>query len=283
MKTVAIVGSTGGLGKVLSQYLFQNAYSLILISRSYESLVTVDINGIKRCGLNRFFSEEIEEIDICINTACCYGRSGETYSELINANILTGLRLREHCVRNSIGLINIGTVLPKTVSKYAFTKNTLQDILGHSEDYSAVLNLNLDLFYGSALNQNNFVAQLIAQFDSSKTIELTEGKQKRNFTHISDVCSAVQYMVENHMVIKAHGKNFSLSSDHSVSVRKFILELINQYEHYFGQTNANLKFGNIKLRQDEEVMQEFFNLEKFGWRRMYDYKAGIAETIRNWR
>ena len=108
------------------------------------------------------------------------------------------------------------------------------------------------------------------------------GKQTRDFIHVDDVCSSIEYLVKNGKRLKEYGTNFTLSADRDVMVREFIIELRNQYEGLFGITNAKLQFGKKQLRSEEEEMQSVCDLERFGWHRMYNYKTAITDTLQNW-
>ena len=282
MTVVAIIGATSGLGKSLSKYLIDKSYSVILVSRSYSNEENIDDNsGIYR-NLKDFLTLDFEIPDYCINTACCYGRDKESYLEIIDANIVNGLNIYKYCLDNSVGFINIGTVLERNMSPYALTKNILQEILEHTDKNDLVFNLNLDLFFGPSLKKSNFIAQLITNLAGSKVMELTEGTQRRDFLHVDDVCSSIEYLLQNGKSLKKYGTNFILSTDRSVMVREFILELRNQYEDLFGITNAKLEFGKKPLRSKEEEFQRACDLERFGWHRMYNYKTAITDTLKNW-
>ena len=280
MKTIAVIGSNGDLGTILSQYLTAHGYRILRVARCYENIPFNE--RAKYCYTIEDLLTNVSGtgIDFCINTVCCYGRNGERFIDVFDANIQFGLDIYKYCVNKSINFINIGTVLPKDVSVYALSKNIFQEILEKSNEKIFTMNLNLDIFYGPCLKGQDFISRFINNLSFGIPIPLTLGKHPRDFTYVLDVCSAIQFVIENSKIIEENGKSFSLSSNTAVRVKDFLLELKSQYEKECGAPAGELEFGKVTMRDGEEIMNVYRPLTDFGWSKSFDYKRGIDLTIR---
>ena len=125
---IFIFGASGYLGSHLVHCL-KHRHEVVALVRSSSSLkrliseeVTI-IKGIENPkNLQKAFRNEMPHL--VINTAALYGRNGEGFHELVEANVSFPSRLYELCsVHHVPYFLNTGTSLPDNVSAYALTKN----------------------------------------------------------------------------------------------------------------------------------------------------------------
>ena len=170
--TVLLTGATGFLGSHLLRKLHRSGYRTIALKRSNSNtyriddllpdIATIDINAM---SLRSVF--ECKAIDVVIHTATCYGRKGESASEIVEANINFPLALMELCIEFGIEtFVNTGTVLPRELNYYALSKHHFQDYALRIAETSDVRLINVlpEHMYGPDDDPSRFFPFLIHTF-----------------------------------------------------------------------------------------------------------------------
>jgi nucleoside-diphosphate-sugar epimerase len=286
-ETVLITGGTGFLGSHLVHELLQNNYRVILLKRSasntwrlediFEKIVCYDID---KTGLEAAFIDH--HIDVVIHTACCYGRNNEKASAIVDTNVMFGLKLFELADKfNTDTFFNTDTLLQKYLNVYSLSKKHLVDWLKQLSGKVQVINMKLEHMYGPKDDITKFVPWVIEQLKQNKEkIELTEGKQKRDFIFVTDVVSAYLAVLKQRSGLTRFTE-FDVGTGEPITVRRFVTELADQYKKQNRENNTEIEFGSLPYREGEmmEVAVDTSSLKKIGWVPNVSFVDGIGGII----
>lgn len=285
---VLLAGSTGFLGSNLLKSFLNNGYEIIALKRTTSNCFRVDNykDKVKFYNLDEIKIEDIfkkHKIDIVINTVTNYGRKDTKISSILDTNLIFGLNLLEEAISNKVKVyINSDTLLDKDINAYSLSKAQLVDWMKFlSNNKTKIINIKIEHMYGPKDDENKFIYWLINQLKQNiKSIDLTEGNQKRDFIYIDDIVNAYETILKN--IDKFSGfEEFELGSGNSIEVRSFVEKIYE--EIYSRQTlNTKLNFGVISYR-DNENMNMKVNIEKLlalGWKPSIDINYGIKEILK---
>jgi len=290
MKTILLTGGTGFLGSHLIHDLIQNNYKIIFLKRSTSNLYRIRdvLDEIKYYDVDNIetaFKEQ--QINIIIHTACCYGRLNDKLSQVIDTNILFGVRLLEFAILNKTELfINTDTFfntnsLKNKLNTYSLSKRQFFEWLKQSSDKIQVINMKLEHMYGNKDDISKFVPWIIDQLNkNTENIDLTEGFQKRDFIYIDDVVSAYLKVLEQHSFLHKLVE-FDVGTGNVITLREFINELVKQYKEIYKKNKTTLSWGALEYREGEmmDINVDISGLESIGWKSKYLYKNGISEYL----
>ena len=275
---ILISGAGGYLGSRLVDALRATGHRVIRVIRNTLSAPAADDISAEEVW-NR---TKIDiQIDAVLHCATCYGRNGETDTEIANVNVLYGLALLEFAVHNRIpAFLNIGTSLPPDVSAYAFTKNQFCEwgkfyASGRKIDF---IHLVLEHFYGPDENpEQKFIAMVIHELQQNKNeLCLTAGEQVRDFIHVTDVIKAILTVIRNldechgyRMIPVGSGKGYQL---------KEVVQLI----HRLCGSHTELRFGALQYRPNELMYScaDISVLKKWGWNPEITLEDGLLQIIK---
>ncbi|MDR3131049.1 MAG: NAD-dependent epimerase/dehydratase [Treponema sp.] len=283
-ETVLITGATGFLGSYLVHELLQDNYRVIVLKRSTSDTWRIDdilerilCYDIDKTGLEMAFTDQ--HIDVVIHTACCYGRDNEKASTVMDTNVMYGLKLFELTDKfNTDTFFNTDTLLQKYLNTYSLSKKHLVDWLKQLSGKVRVINMKLEHIYGPQDDTKKFVPWIMEQFIQNKDkIELTEGKQERDFVFVTDVVSAYLTILKQRDEL-AHFTEFDVGTGEPVTVRQFVTELAEQYKNRNPANNTVLEFGSIPYRENEMmgVTVDISLLKNIGWKPKVSFTDGIS-------
>jgi len=229
---------------------------------------------------------EDNQIDLIIHAATIYGHDREKSSDIIQTNILLPVRLIELAQSFKVtAFLNIDSFFNhpenKTnyLSEYSLSKKQCLEWLMNLESELKVINLKIFHMYGPGDNKNKFVTWIIDQLLENKpVINLTPGKQLRDFIYIDDVISAFHTVLLNLDSIDERFISVDVGSGVSVSIEAFVTiakDLTN--------SNSVLKFGALDYR-DNEIMSSKANssfLKGLNWNPQHTIKQGIMNIIKH--
>ena len=287
MKTILLSGSTGFLGSHLLRKLLEKKYKVVILKRSFSKtlrikkyLKHVTTYNIDNLSLEKIFIEN--KIDIVLHLACNYGKNDQDDSDLIETNMLFGIKILKYAECYGAKLfINLDTLLPKNLGKYALSKSFFRDWLYQYSGELKIVNLRVEYIYGPNDSLEKLIPFVIKNInDREPTINLTSGKQKRDFIYVDDVIDAVCFILfkfENFEIFN----EFEIGTGKSTSIRKMLKMLVNEFEKRFGVTNTSLNFGKVPGRKNEpmEIQACTQKINDLGWKPQIELADGLGKVF----
>lgn len=288
MKTLLLTGITGFLGSHLAKIL-HSEYRLIGIKRTTSNLYRIKgfesklcLHDIESNPLDQIFREN--NIDAVIHMATDYGRAN-CYEEVKKTNIdLPALILKKAMQNRVETFINTDTFFCKKadychLKSYIKTKWQFCKLLsGINDKKTKIVNIRLEHIYGPKDRSEKFIPFIIRKLIdlNNSYIDLTDGKQKRDFVYISDVANAFHTILKNSDKIDFGFSNFEVGSGESNSIRNLV-EMIKE----LSDSHVDLKFGALPHRNGEimESKADIHFLKKLGWKARVNLKEGLERTI----
>jgi len=288
MATILLTGVTGFLGSHLLAALIHRGHKVVAIKRSTSNtwritdlLHQARLYDVDAVGIGQPFKDQM--IDVVIHTACNYGRDGETVSQVIESNLMFGVRVLDACIRyGAKAFINTDTLLPRNLNDYALSKAQFVDWLKQKQDRIQVVNIQLEHMYGPRDDPTKLVPWLLTQLQSgADRIDLTSGEQLRDFIYIDDVVAAYLTILDNLHAMKGF-EQFEVGLGRSIQVKTFIQLLKREYERRFGENRTILNFGAIPYREGEPMAfhAHIEALTALGWTPKIGHEEGLRRVIK---
>ncbi|MCX7738950.1 MAG: NAD(P)-dependent oxidoreductase [Hydrogenothermaceae bacterium] len=290
VKTILITGITGFLGSYLAYRFLDRGYKVVGLKRSFSNIWRIsDISGeivlydIDKADLTLIFKEN--KVDFVLHTATSYGRKKESISSIVEANLLFPLKLLELSIFFDVKVFfNTDTMLNKFVSPYSISKKQFLEWLSYFSKSVKVVNLRLEHIYGPKDDDNKFVIWLISQlFGEANEINLTEGKQMRDFIYIEDVIDAYEIVVSNESFFKESFNEIDIGSGNLLTIKDFVLtvyETVKKYKYI----EKKMNFGAVPYRENEfiDIEKNLTPIYSLGWKPKTTIKEGLQKTIEWW-
>lgn len=287
MKHVLLTGATGFLGSHLLEALLENGYLVTILKRSTSDVWRIAhlLERVKSFDVDVSPIEEafkLTHVDIVIHTACNYGRKGESEHQLVESNVVFGLRLLDAAIFfKSTIFFNTDTLLPKYLNAYSLSKKQLVEWLKKKSGQVQVINMRLEHMYGPKDDDAKFVSWLITQLSEGvERIPLTEGSQLRDFIYIDDVVSAYMTALSRASSLPTFVE-LDVGTGYSLSVRDFVQAVFENFKVIRPNTKTILGYGDIPVRNGEVMSVELDNsgLKNIGWRCKVTIKQGIGKLL----
>ncbi|MCU7799939.1 MAG: NAD(P)-dependent oxidoreductase [gamma proteobacterium symbiont of Lucinoma myriamae] len=294
MKIILLTGATGFLGSHILESLIKNNYQPVIVKRSMSDtwridhlLTQVKIYNMDEVDLEQAFTEQ--KIDVVIHTATNYGRIDESISEIIECNLVFGLKLLDNCLKFNVNtFINTDTFSNTSTSKqkylniYNLSKKQFVEWLYQQSDKIQIINLKLEHMYGPKDNSGKFVSWLLSEFEAEvPEIKLTLGEQKRDFIYIDDVVSAYILMLKNILILPEFNE-FDVGTGKLISIKSFVEKLKQVYENEINEAKSYLNFGGIPYREGEMMTVSVDNqkLINLGWSPKFTLENGLKRLLK---
>jgi CDP-paratose synthetase len=267
-KQVLLTGITGYLGSRLAGALVGKGYRVVALKRRKSSLqrvepllASVTLHDLEDIDFARFF-EAHEKFDAIIHTATCYGRNGESVTQIFEANTAFPLRLLEAAIAASVAtFLNTDTSLDRDLNPYSLSKKQFMEWGRYLASQKRVrfINARLEHFFGPGDDCSKFPMHVITScLANVPELPLTAGEQKRDFVYIDDVVEAY------------------LGSGEAVSIRQFV-ELV----HRLTSSSTRLHFGAYPYRENESMFLQADTeaLKKLGWSCKHTLEQGLKLSM----
>lgn len=290
---IVLTGATGFLGRHLMASLSQAQHKIFAIKRketpcmlSPQEAAFVSLIDAQSSALIEVLTHH--SIDVVIHAATAYGRTVDAMQETFQVNEVFAMTLLEQAAQKKVPLfINIDTFFNRGISThydylpaYTLSKRHFQEwgkLYGESGRIQFI-NVRLFHLYGPGDQFSKFIPHMAQQFLSGNSVDLTDGKQKRDFIHVDDAISGILTLLHQHMqtpLTQAYW-HYDLGTGKSICIRDFLETL----ERLCGK-QATLNFGAIPTRKGEflDACANISALEALGWQPKINLHDGIATLI----
>lgn len=288
MQHVLLTGATGFLGSHLLEALLDQGYDVTILKRSTSNVWRIKhlLNKVTAFDIDRIPIEKAfrsNKVDVLIHTACTYGRNGQLPHEIVETNLLLGLKLLDLAALCDTELfVNTDTLLPRHLNAYSLSKRQFAEWLEQCSSQIQVINFKLEHMYGPRDDQTKFVPWLINQLEKNvERIPLTEGSQLRDFIYIDDVVSAYILALKKRNKLPAFS-DFDVGTGDLTSVRAFVTALHETYKELNPGLKVSLGFGDIPLREGEVMKVDINNsaLKSLGWCPKVSLNQGLSRLFK---
>lgn len=288
-KTILLTGATGFLGGHLLEAFIAEGYSVVVLKRSTSDTWRINhlLKSFKSYDVDATPIEtafEENRIDYVVHTACNYGRKSESIYDIVETNVLFGLKLLDASKKyKARTFINTDTLLPRDLNAYSLSKKQLVEWLRQYSDRVQVVNLKLEHMYGPKDDSTKFIPWVLSQLEQNVTeIKLTLGTQQRDFIHVNDVVAAFMTTIQNAQQLNRFNE-FDVGTGQLVTVKAFIEQLKSVLEEQKGHSvDTFLNFGAIPYRKGEMMTVEvdIKPLSQLGWQANVSTKQGLNDLIK---
>lgn len=287
MQTILITGINGFLGSNLLNRL-EGKYTIIGLEYSKKNIPKIKNRNIKiyysiDYNLEAIFLEQ--HVDFIIHAATIYRRTEEPINNLIETNILLPIKLYE--LANSYDVkafINIDSFFSKVKGEYSYlteytlSKRHVLEWLKTLTKNTKLMNVVIYHMYGPFDNSDKFIPFIINKLvNNEDSIDLTSGKQKRDFIYIDDVTSAFEVIIKS---VKENSETFveyEVGTGKSTSIKEFV-QLVKKATN----SNTKLNFNRLPTRKNEILNSQakIKQLANIGWKVNYNLLDGLTKLIK---
>ena len=280
---VVITGGTGYLGSHLVRAMVGLRRNVVVIARPSSNCAALaevrhSVNLIKIERVEQAF-EAIDSVDIVVHAATCYGRNGESDSEILAPNLTLPLQILDCAVEHGAHLFcNTDTILSRKTNSYGLSKKQFLEWLQLKAATGTIraANIVLDQFYGPGQGHDKFVTWLVRQCLASTEIPLTVGNQKRRFLYIDDLVDGYMAAIQAAFLQTKSFHEFQIASGELISIRE-----VAEKVHALSGSRARLCFGAVPMRTyelDESIM-DLSPIRALGWSEHVSLDAGLSAVI----
>ncbi len=290
---VLITGATGFLGKHLLAYLLGRNYHVLIAKRAstnmdplfhqFGNLEAWDIEGDEFENIFHTHSD----IDAIIHAATDYGRVDKRLTATFWANEVFPIKLIELAIKYNIALfVNMDTffnsnkIIYDYLGAYTLSKRHFQEWGFYCATAGRINFVNLRLFhlYGPGDGLQKFVPAIVKRCLTRDEIDLTDGKQKRDFVHIDDAVLAIGLVLEAELGRGQGYQHYDIGTGTSISIRDFV-----EVVHRGCSSGAKLNFGALPVRKGEfkDSYADINALRVLGWEAKIGIEMGIETVIKD--
>jgi len=293
-KNVLILGGSGFLGSSLINEMLQHRnYNIFCFYRKFNNFKRFNLkdNKYKKIifindnNLENYFSKV--KFDVICNCAVNYGRNGILDTKkVLDPNIYFPIKILElaikyksKCFLNTDSYFSKNNMTYKSLLNYSLSKQALRLWLNSYSDKIKVINIILEHLYGDPYINDKFLEKCIYDISIGKvnSIDLTLGKQKRDFLYIDDAVKAYIKII-NHISLKNFTyKDIGLGTGKMHQLSTFIKKI-----KLISNSETILNFGAIDYRKDE-IFSSYANikeLKKLNISFQNDIYMGISKTLK---
>lgn len=287
--TILITGGTGFIGSYIVDKLSDQGHDVILLKRSFSSTSRIKdvVSKIRTYDIDLHTLEEIfshHKVEQIIHLATAYGRENH-HRTVFESNINFPSQLLSLGLENGLKrFINTDTFSSKVegldyLKLYHESKRQFRQwasVVAEVEEFEFV-NVFLQHPYGPKDGKKKFTSFIMDSLISKVPhIELTAGKQTRDFVYVEDVAEAYSTLVNADKIPEG---DIDLGNGESHSIKSFVELAKEVCENEI----TDLQFGKLPTR-DNEIMNpdsDLSILNQLGWNPKTSLKEGLKK-LRAW-
>lgn len=279
---ILVAGGAGFLGSWIVRRLVQERKDVYVAVRpSTDTWRLSDVHGdIKFVDIQQAIDSPIANVDAVVNLLTDYGRSGRDPRDLFVSNLAIPVLLADTYLKHPDKVfINAGTLLPKSVNRYAFAKWCFRQYLEHQVATGRRVELRIEHMYGPFDDRSKFVPWLVNELAEDHDVPLTAGTQERDLIHVSDVADAFVLLLEHRRLLRPWS-GFEVGTGQTISVRdaaEFIRTVVIDRIGHAGR----LVFGARTLRPNEPqtLRANPQDLLSLGWRIKHELSDSLKDAV----
>lgn len=293
MQTILLTGANGFLGSHLLEAFIQKSYRVVVLKRSTSNLWRIKhlagrykSYNVDKQSLEQAFEEQ--RIDFVIHTACHYGRNSDLISQIVESNLMLGLQILDACLKYEVDtFINTDTFFnnkkfnQKYLGSYTLSKKQFVEWLQLASEKIQVINFKLQHVYGPKDDPSKFIPWFVSQLKMNvDEINLTSGKQKRDFIFVDDVVNAYLIVLEKKSFL-SNFIEFDVGTGVTQSLSVFLNKIIDLYRSFQPKSKTELLFGSMPDRENEIMEVDVNNtaLLNLGWSAKSSVESALTVVL----
>lgn len=287
---IILTGATGFFGSNFLSHLLSKNYTVHILKRRSSNLARI------KKFTDSVFAYDIDEMndsELCsvfegahsvFHMATCFGRNGESLTDINSANVTLPMRLLEAAQKSNVGtFFNIDTVLPQYLNAYSLSKSHFAEWgrLVSLQKTIRFVNVKIDQIYGPGDDSSKFTAYVIQNcLKNVPALNLTAGLQKREFIYIDDAIEAIAIIMKSLELESCKDEfqfEFEVASDlMAATIREFVELAIS-----ITKSHTKPHFGALPYRNNELMMNvsKGESLRQLGWIPKIDLATGIRKIM----
>lgn len=279
---VLVTGASGFLGSALVRGLAGAGHEVAGLLRPTSSdhrLQSLPAGAsLLRADDPAALARAVAGAEAVIHTACSYGRGGESFAMVAEANLGFGLAVLEAAVSAGVPrIINTDTVLDRHTNAYALSKKQFAEWGRWLSEQGRIrfCNLLLQHMYGPFDDASKFSTHVLrACHGNVEALALTPGQQRRDFIHIDDVVAAYRSVLESPQA--SAWQEVEVGSGDAPTLEAFV-----RLVHRLTGSRTRLDFGALPYRAGEAMchVADTTRLRQLGWQPRYGLEDGLRQTI----
>lgn len=295
---------TGSLGLLISNFIRKFIYE----KQPYE-FVSIDngqneplINSIYMNKNHQFYVSSITD-EICINKIFEFEKPdivihGAAQTSVIDDNVIESFKTNitgTQVILNACKKYNVNKIIfPSTYQVYGHVNNDLlsfseNDLVNPTNSYAVSKAsaemliksfcrangidyniLRISNMFGSRQQKTMLIPKTIKSILENKDIVVIgNGFEQREWTHVNDVCDAIQLML-NHK-----NETFNVSSNYEFST----LEIVNEICNIMGKGHDLIKHVQTDNIYDKRYSVNSSKLRDIGWKPTVKFKESLKNTV----
>jgi len=286
---ILLTGGTGYVGKNLIKEISKEHHILLPCRKASKEKVNKDISDLENIKvIDIFDTASIKDFDpmVVIHLAAYLTSSDEftKIDKLIDGNIRYGTFLLKQLKETKFNyFINVGSSSeyfenPEELDSaylYSALKTAFRSVIKHFQKIMGFKWINVIPYtiYGKSEVSKKIIDLIIDSLSSEKPVKMSEGKQKLDFIHISDVIVFFQKLLSELHNLNEDYYEFFVGTGKNHSLR----ELAKMIEIVFGE-KTNILWGAYPYRE-KDIMVASAPLEKntdqIGWKPKISLEQGL--------
>lgn len=256
---ILIIGTSSSLSKKIILYLSKvDCYNIYLKKHTHKDIYDIHNNN---------YSLQSIKFQIVLHLSTL--KKGND-SCIYTSNLMYPINILEK-IKGNPSILNIDTTAYKYRNNpYSNSKKAFKDWLKINSFKS--INLRIEHIYGY-YPSDNITSFLITKMINNEDIDLSSGKQIRNFIYIDDAVSAIIHCIKNISYLK-NNSTVNITSEDSITIKKLAKKI-----RLLTKTSSILNFGNIKVNKNEFKKLNLNNqtLKKLGWKQKVYLDNGLKK------